>query len=155
MIACSLYLPRIKLNSWESELIEEESHKSEFVCWLRNQARSSWALCLPYDLGGEKKAFYPDFLVVRSESGVGYVVDILEPHGNQYADNLPKAKALAEYAKNEDRIGRIQLIHKNNNAGGSNFVRLDLTDMVVRDKVLHAMTSDELDHIFDTDGIAE
>lgn len=34
-------------------------------------------------------------------------------------------------------------------------MRLDLTDMVVRDKVLHAMTSDELDHIFDTDGIVD
>ena len=47
------------------------------------------------------------------------------------------------------------MIHKNNNASGSKFARLDLTDMVVRDKVLRAMTSDELDHIFDTDGIAE
>ena len=84
------------------------------------------------------------------------MVDILEPHGNQYADNLPKAKALAEYAKTEDRIGRIQLIHKTMDAGGNNrFVRLELTDIVVRDKVLRAMTIDELNHIFDTDGIFE
>ena len=148
-------IAKIKLNGWESSLIEEEARRNDFVCWLRNPSRGTWALCLPYEIGGEKKAFYPDFLVVRNDPYTEYVVDILEPHGNQYADNLPKAKALAEYAKNEDRIGRIQLIHKNNNAGGSNFVRLDLTDMVVRDKVLHAMTSDELDHIFDTDGIVE
>ena len=69
--------------------------------------------------------------------------------------NEKKCYSLAEYARNENRIGRIQLIHKNNNASGSKFARLDLTDMVVRDKVLRAMTSDELDHIFDTDGIAE
>lgn len=153
LVAPDTGVARIKLNNWESELIEEESHKSEFVCWLRNQARSSWALCLPYDLGGEKKAFYPDFLIVRSESGVGYVVDILEPHGNQYADNLAKAKALAEYAKREERIGRIQLIHKDTDvAGKSRFKRLDLTDMVVREKVISAINNDELDHIFDTDG---
>lgn len=148
-------IAKIKLNGWESSLIEEEARRNDFVCWMRNPSRGAWALCLPYEIGGEKKAFYPDFLVVRNDPYAEYVVDILEPHGNQYADNLPKAKALAEYAKNEDRIGRIQLIHKNNNAGGSNFVRLDLTDMVVRDKVLHAMTPDELDHIFDTDGIVE
>ena len=148
-------IAKIKLNGWESSLIEEEARRNDFVCWLRNPSRGAWALCLPYEIGGEKKAFYPDFLVVRNDPYAEYVVDILEPHGNQYADNLPKAKALAEYARNEDRIGRIQLIHKNTNAGGSNFIRLDLTDMVVRDKVLHAMTPDELDHIFDTDGIAE
>jgi type III restriction enzyme len=146
-------IAKIKLNGWESALIEEESQRSDFACWLRNPARAAWALCLPYDIGNEKKAFYPDFLIVRYDPMVDYVVDILEPHGNQYADNLPKAKALAEYAKEEDRIGRIQLIHKKTDSLGRNkFVRLDLTDMIVRDKVLQATSNDELDHIFDTDG---
>ena len=93
---------------------------------------------------------------MRSDPAVDYVVDILEPHGNQYADNLPKAKALAEYARAEDRLGRIQLIHKTMDAGGnSRFIRLELTDIEVRDKVLHAISNEELDHIFDTDGILE
>lgn len=149
-------IARIKLNGWEAALIEEESHRPDFVCWLRNPSRAAWALCLPYDVGGEKKSFYPDFLIVRSDPAVDYVVDILEPHGNQYADNLPKAKALAEYAKAEDRLGRIQLIRKTTDAGGtSRFIRLDLTDIAVRDKVLRAFSNDELDHIFETDGIIE
>lgn len=149
-------IAKIKLNGWEAALIEEESKRTDFVCWLRNPSRAAWALCLPYDIGGEKKSFYPDFLIVRSDPAVDYVVDILEPHGNQYADNLPKAKALAEYAKAEDRLGRIQLIHKTTDAGdASRFIRLDLTDMAVRDKVLHAFSNDELDHIFETDGIIE
>lgn len=147
-------IAKIKLNGWEASLIEEESRRVDFVCWLRNPSRASWALCLPYDIGGEKKSFYPDFLIVRSDPTLDYIVDILEPHGNQYADNLPKAKALAEYAKREDRIGRVQLIHKSADAGGtSRFRRLDLTDLTVREKVLRAVSSDELDHIFDTDGI--
>lgn len=145
---------KIKLNGWEASLIEEESHRADFVCWLRNPAKASWALCLPYDIGGEKKSFYPDFLIVRSDPTLGYVVDILEPHGNQYADNLPKAKALAEYAKREDRLGRIQLIHKTTDAGGkSRFTRLDLTDIAIRNKVIHAVSNDELEHIFTTDGM--
>lgn len=149
-------IAKIKLNGWESALIEEEAKRADFVCWLRNPARAAWALCLPYDINGEKRSFYPDFLIVRKDPAVDYVVDILEPHGSQYADNLPKAKALAEYAKVEDRIGRIQLIHKTTDAGGNNkFKRLDLTDIVVRDKVLRAISNDELDHIFNTDGIVE
>lgn len=149
-------IAKIKLNGWEASLIEEESHRTDFVCWLRNPSRAAWALCIPYEMNGEKKPFYPDFLIVRSDPTLDFVIDILEPHGNQFADNLPKAKGLAEYAKTEERIGRIQLIRKTTDAGGNNkFIRLELTDIAVRDKVLHAMTTDELDHIFDTDGICE
>lgn len=147
---------KIKLNGWESALIEEEARRIDFVCWLRNPSRATWALCLPYEIGGEKKSFYPDFLIVRSDPELDYVVDILETHGDQYADNLPKAKALAEYAKKEDRIGRIQLIHKSTDgAGNIRFKRLDLTDMTTREKVLRANNDDELKNIFVTDGIFE
>ena len=141
-------IAKIKLNGWEAALIEEEAKRTDFVCWLRNQSRAAWALCLPYEINGETKSFYPDFLIVRSDPMVDYVVDILEPHGQQYTDNLPKAKALAEYAKKEDRLGRIQLIHKTSDAGGSKFIRLDLTDIVVQDKVLRASNDDELKNIF-------
>lgn len=141
-------IARIKLNGWEADLIEEEMRRNDFLCWLRNPSRAAWALCLPYDMNGEKKSFYPDFLIVRSDPMVDYVVDVLEPHGNQYTDNLPKAKALAEYAQNETRLGRIQLIHKTTDAGGSRFIRLDLTDIVVRDKVLRANSDEELNNIF-------
>lgn len=143
---------RINLNGWEEELIEEESHRSDFLCWLRNPARKPWALCLPYEMNGETKAFYPDFLIIRSDPHVDYVVDVLEPHGNQYADNLPKAKALAKYAKKELKLGRIQLIRKKTDSAGSGFVRLDLTDIEVQEKVLHANTDDELTNIFSNYG---
>ena len=149
-------IAKIKLNGWEGPLIEEESRRPDFACWLRNPSKASWALCLPYDLRGEKKSFYPDFLIVRRDPEFDYVVDILEPHGDQYADNLPKAKALAEYAKEEDKIGRIQLIRRSTDAGGtSRFRRLELTDLIVREKVLRAFSDDELAHIFDTDGFFE
>lgn len=149
-------IARIELNGWESALIEEEAHRPDFVCWLRNPPRAAWALCLPYNINGETKAFYPDFLIVRSDPAVDYVVDILEPHGNQYADNLPKAKALAEYARAEDRIGRIQLIHKAADAcGNSRFLRLELTDIAVREKVLRAVSDEELNYIFNADGVFE
>ena len=143
-------------SNWEPDLIEEESQRPDFVCWLRNPVRASWALCLPYEIRGETKSFYPDFLVIRRDPELDYIIDILEPHGDQYVDNLPKAKALAEYAKNEDRIGRIQLIRKGTDIGGvKKFRRLELTDLAVREKVLRAVSDDELAHIFDTNGIDE
>ncbi len=148
-------IAKIKLStSWEYDLIEEESNRNDFVCWLRNPARASWALCLPYTIGGETKPFYPDFLIVRKDPELGYIVDILEPHGAQFADNLAKAKALAKYAAEEQRIGRIQLIRKSTDAGGrSRFCRLELTDLTVRGKVLRANNDDELKNIFISDGI--
>ena len=70
-------IAKIKLNGWEADLIEEESRRSDFLCWLRNPSRAPWALCLPYEMNGEKKSFYPDFLIIRSDPTVDYVVDIL------------------------------------------------------------------------------
>ena len=53
-------------------------------------------------------------------------------------------------------IGRIQLIRRSTDAGGtSRFRRLELTDLTVREKVLRAFSDDELAHIFDTDGFFE
>ncbi len=146
-------IAQIKLTGWEPEFIKEEAKRSDFMCWLRNVDRASWALCLPRDEGSEKKSFYPDFIVVRKDDSVddGYVVDVLEPHGPQYKDNLSKAKALARYAQEEDRLGRIQLVRKS----GGKFVRLELTDIEVRDKVLKAINNDELDHIFDDEGFSQ
>lgn len=50
-------------------------------------------------------------------------------------------------------VGRIQQIRMGKDAAGHNrFKRLDMAMSLVRDKVSHAMTNDELDHIFETDG---
>lgn len=144
---------KIKLNGWESALIEEESKRDDFACWLRNPSRVSWALCIPYVMNNQTKPFYPDFIVIRCCDGVKYIADILEPHSDSYADNLPKAKALVKYARSEDRMGRIQLIHMDiDGAGNKKFKRLDLTDLEVQEKVIHANNDDELKNIFATNG---
>ncbi len=40
----------MKLNTWESGVIEEEEKQNDFVCWIRNPSRGSWALCIPYEI---------------------------------------------------------------------------------------------------------
>lgn len=151
-------LAKIKLNGWEGELIEQEAAKSDFAFWLRNLDRASWALTIPYEKDNETKKFYPDFIIVRKEEG-GYVFDILEPHGDQYQDNLAKAKALAKYAKDSQSViplRRIQLIRKMKDAAGQNrFKRLDLSKTGIRDKVLQLVDNEGLNNLFNTDAVFE
>lgn len=145
---------KLKLNGWEAELIETEEKRPDFVCWIRNPSRGSWALCIPYEIDGEIRPTYPDFIVVRKDDRVGYVIDILEPHSPDFKDNLGKAKGFAEYARQNPGVSRIQLIRMSKDAAGKNqFKRLDMYRTAIRDKVSHAINTDELDHIFDTDGI--
>lgn len=81
------------------------------------------------------------------------MIDILEPHNSEFKDNLGKAKGFAEYARQNPGVGRIQLIRMGKDTAGKNrFKRLDMSKSATRDKVSHAMTNDELDHIFDTEG---
>lgn len=144
---------KLKLNTWEAGVLAEEEKQEDFVCWIRNPDRASWALCIPYEIDTIIKPAYPDFIVVRRDDILGYVIDILEPHNPDFKDNLGKAKGFAEYARQNPGVGRIQLIRMSKDAAGKKkFKRLDMSKSAVRDKVSHAMTNDELDHIFDTDG---
>ena len=147
---------KLKLNGWEAELIEVEEKRPDFVCWIRNPSRASWALCIPYEINGEIKQTYPDFIIVREDEHLGYVIDILEPHSADFKDNLGKAKGFAEYARQNPGVGRIQLIRMGKDAAGRTQIRrLDMYKTAIREKVSRAISTDELDHIFDTDGVIE
>lgn len=150
---------QIKLNGWESQLIDEETARSDFVCWLRNPSgRGSWGVCMPYEDDGETRATYPDFIIIRQDnaSPTDYIVDILEPHNPVFRDNLGKARALAQYAADESKIGRVQLIREDRDvAGRKRFKRLDMGKGMIRNSVLHATSNDELDHLFDLYGTFE
>ena len=148
-----LGIARINLNNWEEGVLEEEQKRSDYVCWLRNPPRKSWSLCIPYEMGGEQKPTYPDFLIVRKDIDEEYVIDILEPHDPTRIDNLGKAKGFAEYARQNPGVGRIELIRMGKDGvGHQRFKRLNMAKSAIRDKVAHAITNEELDHIFDTDG---
>lgn len=142
----------INLNGWEQKVIEEEQVQDDFVCWLRNPSRGTWALCIPYELDGEKKPTYPDFLIIRRD-GPDYVVDVLEPHDPSRIDNLGKAKGFAEYARQNPGVGRIQLIKmKKDSVGKERPFRLDMSKSSIRDMISRCASIDELNHIFDDYG---
>ena len=145
-------------SGWEPELLKEESQKPDFVCWLRNIPRQQWSLCIPYELEGEIKGAYPDFIIIRmdNQSEDGYVLDILEPHNPALKDNLGKAKAFAKYAEENIGLGRFQLIRKESDTiKNKRFKRLDFSKGLIRQKVLAAMDTNDIDNIFRQYGFIE
>ncbi len=139
---------RIRLNSWERRVVEEERKRADFRCWYRNPSRGKDALTLCHYYKGSPKAFYPDFLIVRKE-GANYVLDILEPHEGTRDDNVSKAKALAQYATENTCIGRAQLIRVVKTSTGEALRRLDFAaHSALREKVTAINTNAELDNLF-------
>ena len=150
---------KIKLDSdLERATLDEERKSPDFVCWLRNPKNADWALSIPYKMNGENKLMYPDFLIVRKDGNGGYKLDILEPHSESLADNLPKAQGLAKYADesynlNLNRLSRIQLIRWKDNVPGTKLVRLDFKQSKIREEVMTKAGNDEdLDRIFEKYG---
>ncbi|WP_330637485.1 DEAD/DEAH box helicase family protein [Blautia sp. NSJ-157] len=84
-------IAKIKLNGWEQAVLAEEQKREDYVCWLRNPSRQSWSLRMPYEMDGKCKELYPDFIIVRQDPILKYIVDILEPHNPDFKDNLGKA----------------------------------------------------------------
>ena len=126
------------------------------VCWYRNPSKSNKhdysSIAIPYTKDGKTKEAHPDFIIVRTDPDTKNVIDIMEPHLPTLVDNLPKAKAFAEYAKKDQTIGKIQLIREGEPGGVKQFVRIDLAKTAICEKILNATTPEELNKIFDIDG---
>ena len=149
---------KIKLDSWEKAVIEEESKRDDFICWIRNPSKG-WGLCLQRLENGIVKGFYPDFLIIRNVVGIGYAIDILDPHRGDLTDNLSKAKALVDYAQKQPSapIGRLQMIRegKDSITGKKRMKRLDLAKSAVRERVMQLQSTQELDALFLDDSLVE
>lgn len=145
-----------KLNEWERSVLDEERRRKDFVTWYRNQ-KGNAGLGMAYQKDGKWRMFYPDFLIVRHDPFTQYVVDILEPHSPDFADNLPKAKAMATFAERAmNVIGRVELIRQQKDSIGRRvFARLNIGSISVREKLKCIHTHDELSALFETDGIIE
>lgn len=146
-----------KLNEWERAVLDEERQNKNFVTWYRNQ-KGKAGLGIAYQKEGKWNMFYPDFLIVRRDPITQYVVDILEPHSSDFADNLPKAKAMATFAEKAMMmsVGRVEMIRqKKDSIGRRVFVRLDFGSIAVREKLKYVHTHDELSALFESDGVVE
>lgn len=87
-------------NSWETRVVTDELKREGTIGWYRNPARASQdSLGVTYDEGSEVRVLRPDFIFfVRLPDGT-VAADIVDPHGIQFADALPKLRGLAKYAE--------------------------------------------------------
>ncbi len=137
---------RAVLNSWEARVLDAEMGGEGFLAWFRNLDRRPWSFEMPYEIAGEWKSMFPDLLVIRIADGVP-VIDILEPHDPNLADNVYKARGLSLFAKRHGGLfGCIKLIREKAGA----FIHLDMNNIEVQDKVSKLdATNTALDLLFE------
>lgn len=134
------------LNGWEKDVIIEAEKDPDFVCWLRNQDRKPWSLCIPYTMNEKVHPFYPDFIIIRKDGQGGYLLDIVEPHKKD-EDNVPKAKAMAKYAEDADGdVERFEMTRMY----GEKMLRLDFANPAISHLLSDANKYDDdyLDELF-------
>lgn len=94
-------------NSWEGKVVKAELARAGTVAWYRNPARARQdSLGVTYEEGDDAKIVRPDFIFFARLDDGTVVADIVDPHGIQFADALPKLKGLAKYAEENDGIFR-------------------------------------------------
>jgi hypothetical protein len=113
------------INEWEKDVLETELSRSDLVAWYRNPSRASQdSLGILYQDGGQNKSVRPDFVFFAKRADGSIVSDIVDPHGTQFADAIPKLKGLAKYRR-IDAIAKV----------GDKYRVLDLKEESVRSAV--------------------
>ena len=117
-------------NSWEGEVVSAELARPGSVAWYRNPSRASQdSLGIIYEDGGEPKIVRPDFVFFVQQGDGTVAADIVDPHGIQFGDAIPKLKGLAQYAERfGDQYRRIEAVAKI----GDKFRVLDLKEAATR-----------------------
>lgn len=125
-------------NSWEGEVVKSELARAGAVAWYRNPSRASQdSLGIIYEDGGEPRIVRPDFVFFVQQDDGTVAADIVDPHGIQFGDAMPKLKGLAQYAERfGDQYRRIEAVAKI----GDKFRVLDLKEAATRASVATATT---------------
>lgn len=125
-------------NSWEAKVVSDELRRGGTIGWYRNPARPTQdSLGVTYGNGGDISIVRPDFIFfVRMPDG-SVAADIVDPHGIQFSDALPKLKGLAKYAEaNPGVYRRVEVFAE----VAGKFRVIDLTQASVRAAVSTAVT---------------
>lgn len=120
-------------NTWEIDVINLELSRSDSLAWYRNPARASQdSLGVTYEDAGIIKMMRPDFIFFVQQSDGTIVADIVDPHGTQFSDSIPKLKGLARYAEcYGEHYRRIDAVAK----AGQSYKVLDLKEPQVRSAI--------------------
>lgn len=131
-----------EMNEWEIAVLEAEMKRQGFQAWYRNPSRSSQdSLGVAYTENSQVKIVRPDFIFFSIQSDGTTVADIVDPHGTQYSDALPKLQGLVCYAETYATVyRRIEAVAK----VGDKLRVLNLTDSAVRKAVSDAKDAKKL-----------
>jgi type III restriction enzyme len=131
-----------EMNQWERKILETEMKRQGFQFWYRNPSRSSQdSLAVAYTDDKQIKLVRPDFIFFSMQSDGSIAADIVDPHGTQFSDALPKVQGLACYAETHPTVyRRIEAVAK----VGDKLRVLDLTDSTVRKAVAEAKDAKSL-----------
>jgi len=123
-------------NTWEGEVVKAELARAGTVGWYRNPSRASQdSLGVIYADGDEAKIVRPDFVFFGQLPDGSVVADIVDPHGIQFGDAIPKLKGLARYAEAcGGQYRRIEAVAKI----GDTFRVLDLMEQSTRSAISSA-----------------
>ena len=125
-----------ELNTWEVDVLRAEAQRPGFLAWYRNPSRSSQdSLGVAYTDGTRIRIVRPDFIFFSKQSDGSVAADIVDPHGIQLGDALPKLQGLARYAQTHATIfRRVESVAKI----GTKLRLIDLTSTEVRNAVAEA-----------------
>jgi len=120
-------------NGWETHVLSTELGRSDTLAWYRNPSRPSQdSLGIYYLEGTEYKITRPDFVVFSGNDDGSVNADIVDPHGLQFVNALPRLQGLSAYAEEHgSHYRRIDAIAE---VDGT-FRVLDLTEPAVRQEV--------------------
>ena len=137
-------------NTWEGEVVKAELARAGTVGWYRNPSRASQdSLGVIYADGDEAKIVRPDFVFFGQLPDGSIVADIVDPHGIQFGDAIPKLKGLARYAQAcGGQYRRIEAVAKI----GDKFRVLDLMEQGTR-AAIAAATS--IKALYESDAAAD
>jgi type III restriction enzyme len=124
------------LNTWEVDFLKAEMQREGFLAWYRNPSRSSQdSLGVAYNVDTQVLIVRPDFIFFSSQANGTMAADIVDPHGTQFSDAIPKLQGLARYAEQHAHVyRRIESVAK----VGDKLRVLDLTSPEVRKGVCEA-----------------
>ncbi|EDY86361.1 Type III restriction enzyme, res subunit family [gamma proteobacterium HTCC5015] len=129
-------------NTWEKDVLNLELIRDNSVAWYRNPARASQdSLGVIYEDAGIVKMMRPDFIFFAQLPDGAIAADIVDPHGTQFSDSIPKLRGLAQYAERSgEHFRRIDAVAK----VGDAYRVLDLKETKVRTAINSATSIAEL-----------
>ncbi|MGO9931184.1 MAG: DEAD/DEAH box helicase [Steroidobacteraceae bacterium] len=125
-----------EMNAWETRVLNVETQHQGFKAWYRNPSRSSQdSLGVVYTADSQLRIVRPDFIFFSIQADDSIAADIVDPHGTQFSDALPKLQGLARYAETHPKVyRRIESVAKI----GERLRVLDLTSEETRKAVANA-----------------